>query len=312
MEELHDDAGAADVHVALAMVANWQLRWAEVAGHTYAAAGCFRAAGDRHREFDILNTWLVASLWGPDHRDEVERRVDEFVRRTSGAGPAARAWVAHAQGHLAEMRDDLRQARRLHEECMEFVRATGDAPTIALLEGCLGQIEMADGHWAEAEHRFRRVLEPMMGMGDLAHASTAAAWLARALARQGRGDAVHWAEEAERMAAPEDVATMMLARQARALAACAAGDIESAERLARAAVAMADQTDGPAERGDASMDLAEILASSGRIDEASDALRKAIGLYEQKGDEGRRRRAAMRLASLGAVGSRGTIETSGD
>ncbi|HEU4354778.1 MAG TPA: BTAD domain-containing putative transcriptional regulator, partial [Actinomycetota bacterium] len=296
MEELDDPAGMAEVHRALAMIANWRVRWADVADLTHAAAACYRAAGERPRETELLVTWLLASLWGPTHREELERRIEDFTRRTEGCGPYTRMWIVHARGDLAVMRDDLREARRLHEECLRFATETGEVVSAGLLEICLADVEAADGCWRDAERRYRRVLEAQTGLADVAHSSTTAALLARTLARQGRDEALSYADEAEATSSDDDVTNEILIRQARALVASAAGDVEVAERLAREAVAISDGTQAPVLRGDARVDLAEVLAAAGRTTDAVDAVREAIAIHEQRGDDGRRRRAAMRLA----------------
>ena len=55
-----------------------------------------------------------------------------------------------------------------------------------------------------------------------------------------------------------------------------------AERLAREAVAIAEQTDALNYQGDALCDLAEVLAAADRRDEASQALEQALERYERK------------------------------
>ena len=60
------------------------------------------------------------------------------------------------------------------------------------------------------------------------------------------------------------------------------GESESAEALAREAIAIVEQTDGLNMVGDAYCDLADILTAAGRTDEAGDALEQALERYERK------------------------------
>jgi tetratricopeptide (TPR) repeat protein len=60
------------------------------------------------------------------------------------------------------------------------------------------------------------------------------------------------------------------------------GEHESAERLARKSVALAEGTDFLNDQADAYADLAEVLELAGGRDEASAALEHALTLYERK------------------------------
>jgi Flp pilus assembly protein TadD len=62
------------------------------------------------------------------------------------------------------------------------------------------------------------------------------------------------------------------------------GRCEEAEALAREAVALADPTDLLLHRGDAMLDLAEVLRTCERTEESDHAARTALELYELKGN----------------------------
>jgi len=76
------------------------------------------------------------------------------------------------------------------------------------------------------------------------------------------------------------------------------------ERLAREAIALAEQTDMLNARGDALLDLAEVLALAGR--DARAELEQALVLYEQKRNfvmaERTRSRLAQRPLGRGSLG----------
>jgi tetratricopeptide (TPR) repeat protein len=81
-----------------------------------------------------------------------------------------------------------------------------------------------------------------------------------------------------------DVLANVLWRSARARARAGLGDLEAAESLARDAIAFAERSDFLNVHGDALVTLAEILERTGRADGAAEALRDAVGLYEEKGN----------------------------
>ena len=56
------------------------------------------------------------------------------------------------------------------------------------------------------------------------------------------------------------------------------------EALAREAVAALEPTDLLTHRGDAMLDLADVLSTCGRREESEHAVRAAVALYERKGN----------------------------
>jgi Flp pilus assembly protein TadD len=62
------------------------------------------------------------------------------------------------------------------------------------------------------------------------------------------------------------------------------GSIQEAERLAREAVRLVEQTDWLQGHADALMDLAEVLRLAGRTQNAAESLRQALQLYDHKGN----------------------------
>jgi len=82
------------------------------------------------------------------------------------------------------------------------------------------------------------------------------------------------------------------------------GEHAEAERLAREAVAICDETDMLDQQGDAYADLAEVLSLADKTDEAAVALEQALDRYERKGNVVSTRNAQTRLAELRDVASR--------
>jgi tetratricopeptide (TPR) repeat protein len=92
----------------------------------------------------------------------------------------------------------------------------------------------------------------------------------------------------------EDRVTQAFWRQVLALVHAHRGEHAEAERLARQAVDISEQTDGISWQGDALCDLAEVLEAAGRTDEAVAVLAQALERYERK----------RNLASAGQVRAR--------
>ena len=82
----------------------------------------------------------------------------------------------------------------------------------------------------------------------------------------------------------DDVDAVVRWDAVRARAVARLGDTAEAERLARRSVERAWATDYEELRGLSQVALAEILQGSGRTEEAAAALRKAVAVYEAKGN----------------------------
>jgi hypothetical protein len=74
----------------------------------------------------------------------------------------------------------------------------------------------------------------------------------------------------------------MLWRQVQALVLAHRSEHAEAERLAREAVEIGEQTDALNWQGDAPCDLAQVLEASGRPGEAAEALERALDRYQRK------------------------------
>ena len=81
-----------------------------------------------------------------------------------------------------------------------------------------------------------------------------------------------------------DSLTQALWRGARARALALDGHADEALALAREAVAVLEPTDLLSDRGDAMLDLAAVLSTCGRREDAERAARAAVALYERKGN----------------------------
>jgi tetratricopeptide (TPR) repeat protein len=92
--------------------------------------------------------------------------------------------------------------------------------------------------------------------------------------------------------------TQMLWRQVRGKVLARRGEHTEAQRLARQAVTIGDDTDHLDEQGDAYADLAEVLLLARKPGEAAAALEQALDRYQRKGNLVSTQRAQTRLAEL--------------
>jgi class 3 adenylate cyclase/tetratricopeptide (TPR) repeat protein len=136
-------------------------------------------------------------------------------------------------------------------------------------------------------------------LGEQSFLSTAAGKLGQALYALDRlEEADAWAGRAAELGASDDAVTQMLWRQVSAKVLARRGEHAEAERLAREAVAIGEETDLLNGQGNANADLAEVLLLAGKPDEAAAALEQALERYERKGNVVSAQRAQTRLAEV--------------
>jgi tetratricopeptide (TPR) repeat protein len=121
--------------------------------------------------------------------------------------------------------------------------------------------------------------------GAASFQATWAAWLALSVIELNRDDeALQLTLESEELAARDDITAQVPWREARAIILARRGQMEEAEKLAREAVTIAERTDWLNLQGDAQMALADVLRQAGRADNATEAARRALERYDQKGN----------------------------
>ena len=178
----------------------------------------------------------------------------------------------HPLGLLHAMTGDFELARRLVGEANEILDELGRMEEAVSHHEAL--VELLAGRPAEAEARLRPGYEKLERMGERTLLATTAAMLAQAVYAQDRhAEAAELCRASERIAAPEDVATQALWRGVRAKIRAHEGDLDEADALAHEAVRLVESTDLLNDRGDALLDLAEVLRAGGRASEAEAAAR---------------------------------------
>jgi tetratricopeptide (TPR) repeat protein len=192
----------------------------------------------------------------------------------------------------------VEEARALAQAAGEHLRELGYGE---ITHPQRGDIERLSGDNEAAAERFRVGYEYAAEHGVTALLSSLAPMRGRVLCALGRFDeAEPLAMQGQELGADDDALTQTLWRQVAALVKMNRGEHAEAERLAREAVTLLANTDALLWQGDAFYDLAQVLAAANRDDEATDAYRDALALYERKGIIPLARSARERLAALQA------------
>src|ERR671931_189963 len=247
--------------------------WQQAAEHAR------RADAEREEAESLL--WLgSASLSGPIPAHQGVARCEELLARMA-TRPMERALLLHPLAALHAMLGRFDEARRL------LGRASS---TLAEFGFSLGAdshpeafVAMLADDPEEAERCLRVDYENLASMGEKGYLSTTAALLARAVEAQGRDEeAYELTEVAEQAGAADDFSTQVGWRGVRARLIAKGGATAAAERLAREAVTLAEQTDRLNHHAGALVDLAAVFRSAEQVDDELDALEAALELYERK------------------------------
>jgi predicted ATPase/DNA-binding SARP family transcriptional activator len=247
------------------------------------AAAHAERAGDERGQAQALHLLVGADLFGPTPIPAARARCEEVMRtlpgqrRVEASATRALAGLTAMEGRFAEALVLLERDREILEDMGLKVAAAG-ATEIA------GLVHMLAGEPVAAERELRRGYEAFERMGELSNLSTLAAMLAQALYAQGRDEeALRLTETSESSAAEEDLHTQVQWRAARAKVLARAGQLDEAVVLASEAVGLGGRTDFLVMRGNAALDLAEVLLLAGRADDSVAAAQDAVALYERKG-----------------------------
>jgi class 3 adenylate cyclase/tetratricopeptide (TPR) repeat protein len=191
----------------------------------------------------------------------------------------ARSLLAEVRTELAERGGGIRLAVTIGHALVDLELLAGDPAAAVELgeEGC-------------------RLFE---ALGEKNWQAYTAGRLAQALYALDRLDECEaWAGRAGELGASDDALAQMFSGQGKAKVLARRGELAEAERLARDAVAIGEETDMLDAQGDAYADLAEVLSLAGRPKGAIEALEQALERYERKGSLVSTQRAQTRLAEL--------------
>ena len=282
-ESADDDVGLAKAWIHLADV-HWLRGRCEEMERVLERALCHAEKGGTERELRwVLRALMRAALLGPRRVEDAILRCRELQERDRDDA------VLSAQGDsmlavLEAMRGDAEEARSLYGRSKATLEEAGMKMMLARLQMYAGMAELVSGDPAAAERELKLGYGMLDEMGAQDQLSTTAAYLARALALQGRFEEADLVTRVSETAASEDdLATQVIFRGARARV-LARRDDDAAVRLVCTAVDLSRETDLLGIQGDALMDLADVRAVLGQPKEAASALARAAALYELKGN----------------------------
>jgi class 3 adenylate cyclase/tetratricopeptide (TPR) repeat protein len=243
------------------------------------------ARADDARTLTHIRYGLVrAAALGPMPVTAAIRRCEQVLAESAG-DRVAEATTANALAYLEAMRGRFEQARALAARSRAILQERGMVMLNAVLDLWAGEVEMMAGNPVGAERLWRSSYETLDGLGEKGNLSTIAAFLAGALYAQGHDEgAERLTEMSERTASPDDVISHIAWRVTRSKLRARQGDVDAGERLAREAVARADETDWPILRGAARASLAEVLLAADKPDDAARVAKEAVAVYEAKGN----------------------------
>jgi class 3 adenylate cyclase/tetratricopeptide (TPR) repeat protein len=290
LEALDDERGLAKAWWLKSEADVNACRWGARAAALEHALEHARRSGEAIEVAAITSLHAQALYFGPTPVAEAVERCERYLAESSG-NRSLEASVTEVLAGLRAMQGDIDQARSLNARARSIYEELGlRFRLVSVFSIIAAEIEKLAGQPGEAVSILRHAFETGREMGATSAAATMAAFLADALCLDGKldqaGEAARFSEE---HAPASDVVTQVLWRAARARA-LAAENPETAETLAREAVAAARQTDYPDLEGRALSALGQVLGSG---DEQESLLAEARELYERKGNVA----AAARLAA---------------
>ena len=297
-EAAGDEAGLARAWSLLAWYHVYRNHFAE--SDRAAARGLIhaRASGDRGLELELLSL-MGNVVWGPMRATEGFARCDELHVAAAGNRSLEGMQLAH-RASLIAMQGDIEEARRVWAEGKAMTDELGRLTESAFSVQEGWYIEMLARDFPRAEELTRAEYVRLLEAGSMGLVDITRDMMALAVCAQGRfEEADELARETERRPlTPEDVTGQNPWRRIRARALSARGEHEEAVRLAEEAVELFAGTDALIDNGEALLDLAGVLRSAGRIDDASTAASEALALYEQKENVVEAARARSFLADI--------------
>jgi class 3 adenylate cyclase/predicted ATPase len=249
-----------------------------------------RRAGDRLYA-DFAESQLAGALYlGSTSVHECLSWLDEHIDVEQRLTLPYRACLLAMLGRFDE-------AKRLLSAADERLTQRGAVRARTFLAFRRAEIALLESDPAVAAEAAREACELAETTGDVGNFEWFCCILAQALLQVGRDEeAAQWLDRGRETAPSHESLPEIMRRHARAKVATRRGELEEGERLAREAVALAEQTDMLNPHGDALIDLAEVLAVAGK--DPRPQLEQALALYQRKGNIVLTERAQTRLAQL--------------
>jgi tetratricopeptide (TPR) repeat protein len=271
-------------------------------GHTDAGLDASERAFAHARRAGLPYQLMLARangrLWGTTPVSELLAWLDE--QKVRGEWDY---YLRIPRAHALAMLGRLDEARTILVEARAQLADRGGQLALAVTMDVSAAVELLARDPAAAVEFGEETFRLFGELGEKSTQCGVAGALAEALYALDRLDEAEvWAGRAAELGASDDAVNEMLWRQVRAKVLARRSEHKEAERLAREAVALGDDTDWLDGQGDAHADLAEVLTLAGRYEDAVGALEQALGRYELKGNLVMAERVRARLAEAGFTG----------
>jgi tetratricopeptide (TPR) repeat protein len=267
-----------------AFYVNWYpSRATPAAQQALLAAQHARNARDEGLRSRALAFYVTTLMHGPQPAAAINEQLDTIERENPG--PYLSAKVAHARSLVALLAGDFLEARRLVNRAIATYLSLGMRLTAAFFHVDIAEIERAEGNPRAALKQLLQADDAYAAAGEHAYRATIQAMLARMHELLGDRDAARAAIAlSDELGATQDVLNCAITHAVRGRLALADEDTEAAERWARSAVDHASRTDFTAYHAAAQLELASILSTLKRRQDAASEARAALALYQTKGD----------------------------
>jgi tetratricopeptide (TPR) repeat protein len=279
-----DDSGLAMAYRLVGWSAGTACRFGESADANAQAVVHARRAGDLREERRAIMAYAGAISLGPKNVDEAIARCEEGLEATAGNRQSEGILLA-LLGGLYAMQGSFDHARELVARARALLEELGLDMAIARIGIEAWRIELLAGEIQAAELELRRSYDILESHGEKYVLSTVAADLAHTiLERNGPLDeAAAMGDRSRKLASDGDIATQARWRTVEGRILGRRGELTEAEAMIREALVILEPTDATVLHIDAQLDLGEVLAAAGRIDEAREAYERARDLATIKG-----------------------------
>lgn len=283
LEQRGDDEGLAEAWFARAYVSLVRARAVELATVLERAVDHARRTGRGRAEMWLLLLLCATTWYGPMPLPDAVERCEELLAQADGR-PALEAAALQSLGVLRAMGGEADRARELVESSRAIRRELGQLVGAAGSAIDAGIVELLAGDFAGAERVLRDGYAELERLGEVGHFSTVAAFLAEAVAGQGRFDEARvLAASAADAAGEADVASQIGWRSTQARVLAAEGSHADAERMALEATRYAELTDFAVTSAQAWAALADVRLAAGDEAAAAAARATAASMLERKG-----------------------------
>ncbi|MEO6578297.1 MAG: adenylate/guanylate cyclase domain-containing protein, partial [Candidatus Limnocylindria bacterium] len=198
----------------------------------------------------------------------------------------AQGVVLCALAHLYALVGQFSEARSLYQTARETLHELGGSMMAATVSVDSGRVELLAGDPVLAERELRADYEVLAAAGERYTLSTIAAMLAEAVLLRGNvEEALDLTTQSEELSAEDDVESQNLWRRVRARILAGRGDTAGALALVNQAHRLVEKTDAPLLKANTLVDLANMYAAVGKFERGVGVARRALALFEAKGDD---------------------------